>query len=96
MTTSRGGTLLGVLFLIVGLAVTGMVIIAKPIATIPLCIGIATALLGALMVNPARVKEGASDLGDIIGPYIPVGRSGRRDTDNVVVTKPGPPPDADK
>jgi hypothetical protein len=81
MTATRGGTLLGVLFLLVGLAVTGMVILNKPIATIPLCVGIATALLGALMIDPTAVKSGATDLGGIVGPYMP---GGRRATDPVV------------
>lgn len=84
MSTTRGGTFLGVLFLLVGLAVTGMVIINRPISTIPLCVGIFVAVLGALMINPTAVKSSAKDLGEVVGPYIPV-IGGRRETDTPVL-----------
>ncbi len=92
MTTTRGGSILGVLFLLLGLIVTGFVITSKPIATIPLCVGIAVAVLGALMVSPTAVKQGAADLSDTIGPYLP---TGRRAGDPVVkvVTPPAKPDD---
>lgn len=84
MTTTRGGTLLGVVFLLVGLAVIGFAIASHPIPTIPLLAGIFVALLGALMITPTRVEEGAKALVAIVGPYIPV-QLGRRSTDPVVL-----------
>lgn len=64
---------LGGVLLLMGLAVVVAVIRTPPVATMPLAIGVGTAVLGALMIDP-RAIAAISSLAGVASPYLPGGR----------------------